>query len=165
MARPLRIQFPNAHYHVTCRGNARQEIVKSDGDSTAFLDRLSRSGEIYQVDVFGFVLMRNHFHLLVRTPRGHLQEFMRHFNISYTSYFNRAHHRSGHLYQGRYKAFLIDADSYLLPLYPPEPRPDAHGGEPDPGREEGVARTILLEQLSRLYLPEAPISLDHLRTP
>ena len=114
MARPLRIQFPNAHYHVTCRGNARQEIVKSDGDSTAFLDRLSRSGEIYQVDVFGFVLMRNHFHLLVRTPRGNLQEFMRHFNISYTSYSNRAHHRSGHLYQGRYKAFLIDADSYLL---------------------------------------------------
>jgi len=114
MARPLRIQFPNAHYHVTCRGNAREAIVKSDGDSTAFLELLERSSQIYQVDILGFVLMRNHFHLLVRTPRGNLQEFMRHFNISYTSYFNRTHHRSGHLYQGRYKAFLIDADSYLL---------------------------------------------------
>jgi putative transposase len=58
--------------------------------------------------------MRNHFHLLVRTPRANLQEFMRHFNISYTSSFNRAHHRSGHLYQGRYTAFLIDADNYIL---------------------------------------------------
>jgi putative transposase len=114
MARPLRIQFPHAHYHVTCRGNARQEIVRSDDDARAFLERLARSVEIYHVDLLGFVLMRNHFHLLVRTPRGNIQEFMRHFNISYTSYFNRAHHRSGHLYQGRYKAFLIDADSYLL---------------------------------------------------
>jgi len=114
MARPLRIQFPSAHYHVTCRGNARQEIVKSDNDARAFLQRLARSSDIYQVDILGFVLMRNHFHLLIRTPRGNIQEFMRHFNISYTSYFNRAHHRSGHLYQGRYKAFLIDADSYLL---------------------------------------------------
>jgi len=114
MARPLRIQFPNAHYHVTCRGNARQEIVKSDGDAKAFLERLARSAEIYQVDILSFVLMRNHFHLLLRTPWGNIQEFMRHFNISYTSYYNRVHHRSGHLYQGRYKAFLIDADSYLL---------------------------------------------------
>jgi hypothetical protein len=57
--------------------------------------------------------MRNHFHLVVKTPLGNLKEFMRHFNISYTSYFNRGHKRVGHLYQGRYKAFLIDADSYL----------------------------------------------------
>jgi len=58
--------------------------------------------------------MPNHFHLLVCTPKGNLSEFMRHFNISYTGAFNRKYHRSGHLYQGRYKAFLIDADNYLL---------------------------------------------------
>ena len=74
---------------------------------------LERSGDIYQVDIFAYVLMTNHFHLLVKTPLANLQEFMRHFNISYTSYFNRTHHKTGHLYQGRYKSFLIDADSYL----------------------------------------------------
>ena len=113
MARPLRIQFENAYYHLTCRGNARQAIFANDTDYAAFLDLLERSGDIYQVDIFAYVLMTNHFHLLVKTPLANLQEFMRHFNISYTSYFNRTHHKTGHLYQGRYKSFLIDADSYL----------------------------------------------------
>jgi putative transposase len=113
MARPLRIQYANAYYHVTCRGNARQEIFGKDADRSGFLDLLNRSRQIYQVEVLAYVLMRNHFHLVVKTPLGNLKEFMRHFNISYTSYFNRGHKRVGHLYQGRYKAFLIDADSYL----------------------------------------------------
>lgn len=113
MARPLRIQFENAYYHVTCRGNARQNIFSSDADRLAFLDLLGRSSEIYQTEILVYVLMRNHFHLLVKTPRGNLQEFMRHFNISYTAWFNRRHRRSGHLYQGRYHSFLIDADNYL----------------------------------------------------
>jgi REP element-mobilizing transposase RayT len=113
MARPLRIQFENAYYHVTCRGNARQEIYADDLDRSVFLRLLARSAEIYQVGVLAYVLMANHFHLLVKTPGANLQEFMRHFNISYTSHFNRDHERTGHLYQGRYKAFLIDADSYL----------------------------------------------------
>jgi len=113
MARPLRIQYENAYYHVTCRGNARQGIFANDQDRSAFLDLLNRSRQIYQVQVLAYVLMRNHFHLVVKTPLGNLKEFMRHFNISYTSYFNRRHKRVGHLYQGRYKAFLIDADSYL----------------------------------------------------
>ena len=113
MARPLRIQYENAYYHVTCRGNAGQEIFDNDQDRSAFLDLLNRSREIYQVEILAYVLMRNHFHLVVKTPLGNLKEFMRHFNISYTSYFNRRHRRAGHLYQGRYKAFLIDADSYL----------------------------------------------------
>ena len=113
MARPLRIQFENAYYHITCRGNSRQEIFADDLDRRAFLDLLGRSRAIYQVEVFAYVLMANHFHLLIKTPRANLQEFMRHFNISYTSYFNRKHKRPGHLYQGRYKSFLIDADHYL----------------------------------------------------
>ena len=114
MARPLRIQYENAYYHVTCRGNAREDIFRDDADRKAFLDLLARSSEIYQVDVLAFVLMTNHFHLVIKTPLANLQEFMRHFNISYTSYFNRNHHRVGHLYQGRYKSFVIDADAYLM---------------------------------------------------
>jgi REP element-mobilizing transposase RayT len=114
MARPLRIQYENACYHVTCRGNGRQHIFVAEYDRRKFLDLLVRSVEIYQVHLLAFVLMVNHFHLIVKTPRANLQEFMRHFNISYTAYFNKRHGRSGHLYQGRYKAFLIDADSYLL---------------------------------------------------
>ena len=113
MARPLRIQFENAYYHVTCRGNARQNIFSSDADRNAFLDLLGRSSEIYQTEILAYVLMGNHFHLLVKTPLGNLQEFMRHFNISYTGWYNRRHRRSGHLYQGRYHSFLIDADNYL----------------------------------------------------
>ena len=113
MARPLRIQYRNACYHVTCRGNGRQSIFWSDSDRKKFLELLARSVEIYQVRLLAFVLMSNHFHLIVTTPQANLQELMRHFNISYTAYFNKRHRRSGHLYQGRYKAFLVDADSYL----------------------------------------------------
>ena len=114
MARPLRIQYENAYYHVTCRGNAQAKIFLNDYDRKNFIDLLRRSGEIYQVDILAFVLMNNHFHLIIKTPLANLQEFMRHFNISYTSSFNKRHNRTGHLYQGRYKSFVIDADSYLL---------------------------------------------------
>jgi REP element-mobilizing transposase RayT len=113
MARPLRIQFENAYYHVTCRGNARQEIFLDDSDRSAFIDLLERSSDIYQTEILAYVLMSNHFHLLVKTPLANLQEFMRHFNISYTSRYNWKHDRTGHLYQGRYKSFLVDADNYL----------------------------------------------------
>ena len=114
MARPLRIQFENAYYHVMCRGNAGQQIFSNDQDRSSFLRLLQRSSDMYQVPVLAYVLMQNHFHLLVTTPLANLQEFMRHFNISYTSYYNRTYHRAGHLYQGRYRSSLIDADSYLF---------------------------------------------------
>jgi putative transposase len=113
MARPLRIQFENAYYHVTCRGNARQKIFLNDSDRSAFVDLLERSSDIYQTEILAYVLMSNHFHLVVKTPLANLQEFMRHFNISYTSYYNWKNDRTGHLYQGRYKTFLVDADNYL----------------------------------------------------
>ncbi len=99
---------------MTCRGNAREDIFVDDADRNAFLELLARSAEIYQVDILAFVLMTNHFHIVIKTPLANLQEFMRHFNISYTSCFNRIHHRVGHLYQGRYKSFVIDADNYLM---------------------------------------------------
>ena len=114
MARPLRIQYPGAYYHVTCRGNQRGKIFFDLKDHRIFLDKLSVSLEIYNIELLSYVLMPNHFHLLVTTPDANLSEFMRHFNITYTSVFNRRHQKVGHLYQGRYKAFLIDADNYLL---------------------------------------------------
>ncbi|MBW1733560.1 MAG: transposase [Deltaproteobacteria bacterium] len=114
MARALRIQYPGAFYHVTCRGNERKEIFLSKGDQEVFFEKLALSSDTYNVPILAYVLMANHFHLLLTTPDGNLSEFMRHFNISYTAFFNKWHNRVGHLYQGRYKAFLVDADDYLL---------------------------------------------------
>jgi len=116
MARPLRIQYPNAVYHVTCRGNERQSIFRDDTDRKRFLQILIQSHNIYTVKLYSYVLMSNHFHLLVETPLGNLAEFMRKFNITYTSYYNRRHNRVGHLYQGRYKSVLVDKNEYLSVL-------------------------------------------------
>ena len=113
MTRPLRIQYPGAVYHVTCRGNERRDIFREDDDRLSFLQILSHSLTLYSVHLHAFVLMDNHFHLLVETPLGNLSEFMRHFNISYTGHFNRRHKRVGHLYQGRYKSILVEKDAYL----------------------------------------------------
>jgi REP element-mobilizing transposase RayT len=113
MARQLRIQYPGAYYHVTSRGNEQQDIYRDPADYDMFLNKLAESLDIYNVSLLAYVCMINHFHLFLTTPDGNLSEFMRHFNISYTSVFNRRYKRSGHLYQGRYKSFLIDADNYL----------------------------------------------------
>lgn len=113
MSRPLRIQYPGALYHVSNRGNERKAIFKDDMDRRAFLEILAGSLDVYSAKLHSFVLMSNHFHLLVETPLGNLSQFMRHFNIRYTSAFNRRHRRSGHLYQGRYKSFLVDGEAYL----------------------------------------------------
>jgi len=113
MARPLRIQYPGAVYHVTCRGNERRNIFEDDEDRRIFLRFIAQSINIYSVKLHAYVLMGNHFHLLVETPLGNLGEFMRHFNITYTGSFNRRHKRVGHLYQGRYKSILVEKESYL----------------------------------------------------
>jgi REP element-mobilizing transposase RayT len=114
MARPLRIQFPGAFYHITCRGIERRRIYADDNDRHKFLALLTDSLETYQVVLYAYILMSNHFHLLIQTRKANCSEFMRHFNICYTGWFNWCHNRCGNLYQGRYKAYLIDADSYLL---------------------------------------------------
>jgi REP element-mobilizing transposase RayT len=116
MARPFRIQYPGAVYHVTCRGNERRDIFRDDEDRITFLRFLSQSLNIYSVKLYAYVLMSNHFHLLVETRVANLAEFMRHFNITYTSYFNRCHRRVGHLYQGRYKSILVEKEAYLSTL-------------------------------------------------
>jgi putative transposase len=113
MARQLRIQYPGAYYHVTSRGNEQQDIYRDHADYKRFLITLSESLDIFNVSLLAYVCMTNHFHLFLSTPDGNLSEFMRHFNITYTSVFNRRHNRTGHLYQGRYKSFLVNADTYL----------------------------------------------------
>lgn len=114
MARPLRIQFPGAFYHITCRGIERRKIFIDNNERYRFLAYLSESLETYQVVLHAYILMTNHFHLLIQTKKANCSEFMRHFNIRYTGWFNWRHHRNGNLYQGRYKAYLIDANNYLL---------------------------------------------------
>jgi len=116
MARPLRIEYPGAWYHFTCRGNERGLIFKDDSDRREFLSILKESLEKYKVLLHGYVLMENHFHLNLHTPQGNLNRFAQRFNTAYTVYFNRRYNRTGHLYQGRYKAILVEKDSYLLAL-------------------------------------------------
>ena len=114
MARPLRIQFPGAFYHVTCRGIERRQIFFDNKDRFRFLALLTESLDTYQVVLYAYIMMANHFHLVIQTKKANCSEFMRHFNIRYTGWFNWRRHRHGNLYQGRYKAYLIDADNYLL---------------------------------------------------
>ena len=116
MARPLRIEYPGAWYHVTCRGNERRDIFRDDNDRIKFIEVLSASTERYLIEIHAYVLMNNHFHLVLKTHDANLRHFMQQFNTTYTVYFNNKYRRSGHLFQGRYKAILIDADNYLLEL-------------------------------------------------
>lgn len=116
MARPLRIAYEGAFYHVTARGNDRKKVFLSQSDYDRFLTTLKDSLHKYEVILHAYVLMGNHYHLLIETPRGNISAFMQSLNTAYTTYFNRKRRRIGHLFQGRYKALLIEADSYLLQL-------------------------------------------------
>jgi putative transposase len=116
MARPLRIQYPGAWYHVTSRGNERRRIFADEEDCKKFLEIVAESVESFRVQLHCYVLMGNHFHLLLMTPGGNLQAFMQRLNTAYTVYFNRRHRRSGHLLQGRYKAIVVEADPHLAEL-------------------------------------------------
>jgi len=116
MARPLRIEYPGAYYHVAARGNDRKAIFRDVLDRKKFLVILSSSIEQFVVRLHSYVLMDNHYHLLVETPAGELSRAIRYLNGVYTQYINRRYRRVGHLFQGRYKAILIDKDSYLIEL-------------------------------------------------
>ncbi len=116
MARPLRIEYPGAFYHVTSRGNERREIFKSQKDQEKFLSYLESAVVRYGAVIHGYCLMSNHYHLLLETPAGNLSQIMRHVNGAYTTYFNVKRKRAGHLFQGRYKAILIEADEYAAEL-------------------------------------------------
>jgi len=116
MARPIRIEYPGAWYHVTSRGNERRNIFQDDRDRGKFLEILADSLDRYHAELHGYVLMTNHYHLLLKTLEANLRHLMQRFNTAYTVYYNHRHHRQGHLYQGRYKAILVQADTYLLEL-------------------------------------------------
>lgn len=114
MARPVRIEYPGAVYHVVCRGNNRQAIFKDDHDRTTYLEKLLAYCEQKEVELLCYCLLSNHVHLLLETPQGNLSKLMQPFQTSYTLYFNRRHKHSGHVFEQRYKAFLVDRDNYLL---------------------------------------------------
>jgi putative transposase len=116
MARPLRIIYPGACYHVTTRGNERKPIFRDDRDRQQWLDRLAAVVGRYRLRVHAYVLMRNHYHLLVETAEANLSEAVRQLNAVYTQDFNRRYRRVGHLFQGRYKSVLVEKDSYLTEL-------------------------------------------------
>jgi putative transposase len=114
MARPLRIEYDGALYHVTSRGNERKAIFRDDDDRLIFLDALQKVNERFNWKCHAYCLMNNHYHLIIETPDGNLSKGMRQLNGVYTQEFNRRHHRVGHVFQGRYKSILIDKESYLL---------------------------------------------------
>jgi REP element-mobilizing transposase RayT len=116
MARPLRIEYQGAHHHVTTRGNERKAIFRDDQDRERFLELLGRTVEQFDVRLHAYVLMDNHYHLLIETRRAGLNQAMRYLNGVYTQAFNRRHKRVGHLFQGRYKAILVEEEPYLLEL-------------------------------------------------
>jgi len=113
MARPLRIEYPNAFYHVIQRGIEKKSIFLSDKDKERFLSYLALACKMYGIVIHTYTLMNNHYHLVIETPRANLSRAMHYINASYASYFNAKRKRSGPLYQGRFKAILVEQDEYL----------------------------------------------------
>ncbi|OFZ67514.1 MAG: addiction module toxin RelE [Betaproteobacteria bacterium RBG_16_56_24] len=116
MSRPIRIEFPDALYHVTARGDRREDIFEDDQDRQEFLSILEQVITQFNWTCYAWCLMDNHYHLLIKTPDSNLSKGMRQLNGIYTQAGNRRHQRVGHLFQGRFKAILVDSDAYLLEL-------------------------------------------------
>ena len=116
MSRPIRIEFPDALYHVTSRGDRREDIFEDDADRQMFLSTLEQVITQFNWLCHAWCLLDNHYHLMIQTPDGNLSKGMRQLNGAYTQSSNRRHQRVGHLFQGRFKAILVDSDAYLLEL-------------------------------------------------
>ena len=116
MSRPLRIEFPGAVYHVTSRGDRREPIYRDDADRALQIEVLAQAVDRFDATVLAWCQMGNHYHLVLHTRQPNLSRFMRHLNGVYTQGFNRVHGLVGHLFQGRFKAILVDRDAYLLAL-------------------------------------------------
>jgi putative transposase len=114
MVRPLRVEFPGAFYHVTSRGNKKEDIYQDDKDREMFLRILGRTVCINNWVCHAYCLMNNHYHLLIETPESNLSLGMRDLNGIYTQAYNKRHGTTGHVYEGRYKAFIIESEQYLL---------------------------------------------------
>lgn len=116
MGRPLRIEYVGALYHITSRGNERKNIYLEEEDRLKFISILEDYHDRYGILIHSYVLMDNHYHLILETPKGNLVQVMHGINGGYTGYFNRKYERTGHLFQGRYKGILVDKDNYLVEL-------------------------------------------------
>jgi putative transposase len=107
------MDFPNTFYHVLSRGNERKEIFGDDRDYLRFLETIGRAVDKFHIEVHAYVLMPNHYHLLIRTSQANLSKAMHWLGVSYSVWFNQRHQRSGHLFQGRFKSFVIQDDNYF----------------------------------------------------
>ena len=116
MARPVRLQFEGAFYHVINRGNGRSSIFADDSDRLKFLETLAAVQNKTGLILYAFVLMSNHYHLLVETPDANLSRAIQLLNGSYAQYYSRRHKKPGHVFQGRFKALLVEKEAYLLEL-------------------------------------------------
>jgi putative transposase len=116
MSRPLRLELAGGLYHVTSRGDGREDIYLSDADRLAWLDVFGQVCKRFNWVCHAWCQMTNHYHILIETPETNLAHGMRQLNGVYTQGFNRTHERVGHVFQGRYRAILVERDSYLLEL-------------------------------------------------
>ena len=116
MGRAWRIEYEGALYHLMSRGNDGQDIYLNDDDRNLFLETISVMSERFEVDIFAYVLMSNHYHFLIRTNRANLKKAMQWFGTTYTRRFNNRNFKKGHLFQGRYKSILVQNDAYLMQL-------------------------------------------------
>ena len=116
MARPIRLEFAGAIYHVTSRGDRREDIYDSDADRERFIKTLGDVCQRFNWVCHAYCLMSNHYHLLIETPDAYLSKGMRQLNGVYTQAYNRANGRVGHVFQGRYKAIMVEKQNYLLEL-------------------------------------------------
>jgi len=116
MARPLRIEYPGAFYHITTRGNEKRVIFIDDTDRFGLLSYFATASSRYHAVIHAYCLMDNHYHMLLETPLGNLSQIMHHINGAYTIYFNTKHKRNGHLFQGRYKSIVVQQDVYACEL-------------------------------------------------
>ncbi|MFA5271185.1 MAG: transposase [Candidatus Omnitrophota bacterium] len=116
MARPYRLQAENCLYHITSRGDDRKKIFLSEYDFKKFLEYVKYAKNKFKFYLYGYCLMSNHYHLLIETTQANLSRIMQYINTSYTIYYNVKRKRSGHLFQGRFKSILVEADSYFVEL-------------------------------------------------
>jgi len=116
MARPLRINFENAVYHIIARGNRKEDIFYSDEDKRLFQVKMNKTFQKYSLICYAYCLMDNHYHLFLKTPNANLSKAMHYLNASYANYFSAKYRLSGPLFQGRYKSILVDQDEYSLVL-------------------------------------------------
>jgi REP element-mobilizing transposase RayT len=110
------MDYPDTFYHVLSRGNERKEIFRDEKDHLRFLDTLGKMVERFKLEVHAYVLMKDHFHLLVHTKEANLSRAIQWLGVSYSVWFNQRHHRSGHLFQGRFKSFLIENERYFTAM-------------------------------------------------